>query len=311
LDGVGLGEDDPAINPLAAGDFPTLDRLLDGRRAAYVTAPGSGGHPAPLSTPRAELAPADAHLGVDGRPQSATGQAAILTGINVAQRLGEHFGPRPDARVRAVVDEGNLFRRVGELGGSFLFCNAYPDGYFEAVQRGKRLLSVIPYAATSAGQPLLNHADLRAGRALAADFTGAGWRSQLGYEDVPVYAPAEAGCRLWMLAQPHQLVFFEHWQTDLLGHRGDLPEAVKDLQVFDAFLGGLLNAAGLDETLIIVASDHGNVEDCSHGKHTDNPALCLVIGAERQAVAQRIFSLIDLAPAILDFLNGKDLKTEV
>jgi hypothetical protein len=37
LDGVGLGEDDAQINPLARDDYPTLVRLLEGRRAVAAT----------------------------------------------------------------------------------------------------------------------------------------------------------------------------------------------------------------------------------------------------------------------------------
>lgn len=96
LDGVGFGENDPAINPLAADEYPTLHALLDGHRPVAATGR--------LSTAAAELIPTDATLGIPGRPQSATGQAAIVTGINAAARLGEHYGPRPDARVRAVLD---------------------------------------------------------------------------------------------------------------------------------------------------------------------------------------------------------------
>src|SRR5690606_26610443 len=102
------GDDDPAINPLARDEYPVLRRLLDGQRALRATGR--------LSTVGAELVPTDAQLDVPGRPQSATGQATILTGINAAARVGEHYGPRPDARVRAVVDEGNLFRRLDEAG---------------------------------------------------------------------------------------------------------------------------------------------------------------------------------------------------
>ena len=294
LDGVGLGSDDPTVNPLAAAQLPTITRML-GRPLASVGR---------LSTPWAELAPTDAHLGVSGRPQSATGQAAILTGINAPARLGEHYGPRPDDRVRAVIDEGNLFRTLADTGYRTRFCNAYPHGYFAAVNRGKRLLSAIPYAATSAGYALHNFEDLRAGRAIAADFTNAAWRSGLGYADVPVYAPEEGGALVWRLAQDVQFLLFEHWQTDVLGHHRDLPGAVKVLETFDRFLGGLLAAADLDETLFIVGSDHGNVEDCSHGKHTENPALTLVLGAERNAAAARIHALTDYVPVVRAFLDG-------
>jgi hypothetical protein len=297
LDGVGLGENDSAINPLAAGDFPTLAALLEG--APLVAATGR------LTTSMAELIPTDAQMGITGRPQSATGQAAILTGINAPHRLGEHYGPRPDGRVRSVIDEGNLFRRVQEQGQRFFFCNAYPHGYFAAVKRGKRLLSAIPYAATTAGQELLDADDLRSRRAIAADFTNRGWRDHLGYRDVPVYSPEEGGRFVWELAQPYDFLFFEHWYSDELGHHQDLAGAVLDFAIFDAFLGGLLGATNLSETMIIVASDHGNMEDCSHGKHTENPALTLVLGAERQAAAARISALTDFAPVVLGFLRGR------
>ena len=297
LDGVGLGENDPAINPLVAGKYPTLEALVGG--APLVKSTGR------LSTRDAELVPTDARLGIGGRPQSATGQAAILTGINAPQRLGEHYGPRPDARVRAVIDEGNLFRRLQERGYAFSFCNAYPQGYFAAVNRGKRLLSAVPYAATSAGQELHTAEDLRAGRAIAADFTNRGWHEHLGYTDVPVYDALEGGEFVWQLAQPYQFLFFEHWYSDELGHRQDLAGAVANFETFDRFLGGLVHAANLDETMVIVGSDHGNVEDCSHGKHTENAALTLVLGDRCQAAAARIGALTDFAPVVIDYLAGR------
>jgi bisphosphoglycerate-independent phosphoglycerate mutase (AlkP superfamily) len=150
----------------------------------------------------------------------------------------------------------------------------------------------------------LAHEDLIAGRALAADFTNAGWVSQLGYRDIPVYAPAEAGAKLWELAQPHQFVFFEHWHTDLLGHQGELEQAVKVLTTFDGFLGGLLDVMDPASTLVIVGSDHGNVEDCSNRRHTTNPALTLILGAQRHTIAAQVHDLTGFAPAIIDFLAG-------
>ncbi len=296
LDGVGLGDDDPAINPLAVDAYPTLRALLDGHRPVAATGR--------LSTAEAELVPTDATLGVAGRPQSATGQAAIVTGINAAQRLGEHYGPRPDARVRAILDEGSIFRRLASEGYHPYFCNAYPQRYFDAVARGKRLLSAIPYAVTVGGLPLLTHEDLSAGRALSADFTNQAWRDELGHLDAPLYTLAEAGRALWQLSQPHDFVFFEHWQTDVIGHAADRDGAVALLHRFDGFLAGLLAATDLGRTLVIVNSDHGNIEDCSHGKHTTNPALTLLFGAGRRDAAARIADLTDFLPVILEFLRG-------
>jgi len=299
LDGVGLGADDPAVNPLAVDAYPTLAALLDGRRP--VLASGR------WSTAQADLAPTDAQMGVRGRPQSATGQAAIVTGINAPQRLGEHYGPRPDARVRAILDEGSVFATLAAAGRRPYFCNAYPQRYFDAVQRGKRLLSAVPYAAVVGGQTLLTHVDLTEGRALAADFTNEAWRDQLDYVDAPVFTPAAAGKHLWQIAQPYDFVFFEHWQTDVLGHEQALDGAVAILRRFDGFLGGLLGAADREQTLIIVGSDHGNVEDCSHGKHTLNPALTLLIGPEHSSYAKKITALTDYVPVILEFLGVHSL----
>ncbi len=295
LDGVGLGSADAAINPLVAGTFPTLARLLDGE--ALTAATGR------VATAQAELLPLDACMGVAGRPQSATGQATLLAGRNVAAEVGEHYGPRPDARVRSSLDRGNLFSELRRRRMAAHFCNAYPAGYFAAVARGKRLLSAIPYAAQMAGLRLQTQADLLEGKALSAEYTGRGWREQLGVADAPVYTPDEAGAVLWRLAQPYRFVFHEHWQTDLLGHHRALGEAVADLELFDAFLGGLLAAADLEETLIVVASDHGNVEDCSHSRHTLNPALGLLIGAHANVHMPAPATLADIAPAILAFLG--------
>lgn len=294
LDGVGLGENNPAINPLAVR-LPTLDRLLEG--ALPVASTGR------RSTAQAELVPVDASLGVGGRPQSATGQTAIITGVNASARLGEHYGPRPDDRVRGVLREGTLFSRLRAAGLRTWFINAYPQGFFDTVNRGKRLLSAIPWAVKEAGQPLPTYTELAAGRALSADFTGEGWRTQLGYADAPVYSPQEAGRKLWQIASAYHFTFFEHWLTDLLGHDQALGAAVENFGRIDGVLGALLEAANLEETLIFVGSDHGNVEDCSHGRHTTNSALGLVLGAGRAQAAERLHSLTDFAPAIMDFLG--------
>ncbi len=294
LDGVGLGADDPAINPLASAVYPTLHRLLEGHKLVATTGR--------LSTTQAELVPTDANLGIPGRPQSATGQTAIISGVNAPQRLGEHYGPRPDARVRAILAEDNLFRRLQGVGLQPFFCNGYPAGYFEAINRGKRLLSAIPFAATVSGLALPTAADIYAKRALAADFTNEGWRDHLGHRDVPVFTPDAAGRQLWEIAHAYPFVFFEHWQTDVLGHGAELDAAIENFQRFDGFLAGLLAAADLDETLIMVSSDHGNVEDCSHGKHTENAVPTLLLGANRQHAAARIGAITDFAALIETFL---------
>jgi 2,3-bisphosphoglycerate-independent phosphoglycerate mutase len=185
LDGVGLGDDDPQVNPLAAARLPVLTGLLGGRRLVA----GSGR----IDAAQATMIPTDAGLGVPGRPQSATGQTALLTGRNAPKIVGEHYGPRPNAVLRAMLEGPTLFTRLLAEDRSAAFANAFPQGYFDAVARGKRLHGAIPHAAQAAGLRLRTAEDLRAGRALSVDLTNTAWRDTLGYGDVPLWTPAAAG----------------------------------------------------------------------------------------------------------------------
>ena len=60
------------------------------------------------------------------------------------------------------------------------------------------------------------------------------------------------------------------------------------------------------QTLLIVASDHGNVEDCSTRKHTENKALAILVGSWAAAYAQRVHRLDNFADIVADFLDEKD-----
>ena len=172
LDGVGLGADDPQSNPFVEAKLPFLTELLGGRRLTASVLKDSK----QLVTAHATLLALDACLGVAGMPQSATGQATLLTGVNIPQAIGEHYGPKPTPAIASHLRNGNLFSRLAQKGKQTSLLNAYPPGYFAGIDSGKRIYSAIPLAITSAGLALLTEADLRAGEALAADFTGAGWR---------------------------------------------------------------------------------------------------------------------------------------
>ncbi|MCX7670721.1 MAG: alkaline phosphatase family protein [Anaerolineae bacterium] len=293
LDGVGLGADDPAINPLAAVPLPHLSALLGGHRLTAAVAP--------IETARATLLALDACLGVAGTPQSATGQATLLTGRNVPGEIGYHYGPKPNEAVAAYLRNGNLFRTLCAAGRRVTFLNAYPPAYFEAIRSGRRLYSAIPLAVTNAGLPLKTAADLYAGQALAADFTGRGWRERLNLHDAPVLTPTQAGRRMAELAARHDFSFFEYWPSDYAGHHQDWDEARTLLSDLDAVLGGLVAAWDDEAGLILITSDHGNLEDLGTRGHTANPVPALVIGAApaRRAFCARLRTLADVAPAIL------------
>jgi 2,3-bisphosphoglycerate-independent phosphoglycerate mutase len=284
LDGVGLGDNNPEINPLARACMPNLQGLLNGQSLIAESATFIG--------ERASLLSLDANLRVDGVPQSASGQATLMTGRNVPLETGEHYGPKPNPIIAEIIKKDNIFKSLTEARKKCALINAYPSRYFDAIGRGKRLYSAIPLAVTSAGLPLFTQDDFFAGRAMSADFTGAGWRAMLGYSDSPLFSPHGSGVKMAELASQHDFSLFEYWASDYAGHGQDMDKAVELLGTFDGMLGGLLETMG-DDLLVWVTSDHGNIEDLSTRRHTLNPVPGLLIG-DRNARERFSAGLVDL-----------------
>jgi len=293
LDGVGLGDDNPNINPFARVEMPKLQELLGGQRLLEATAP--------CECKRATLIGLDACLGVEGLPQSATGQAALLTGINIPAEINNHYGPKPNPAVAEFLHDSNLFISLHKKGRQSTLLNAYPPSYFEAIESGRRLYAAIPLAVTNAGIPLKTIEDLYAGQALSADFTGQGWRDHLGYPDTPVYTPHQVGEKLSNLTRAYDLAFFEFWLSDYAGHQQDMGAACAMVETFDQVLAGLLDTWDDQDGLVLITSDHGNMEDLSTRRHTANPVPGLVIGPHqlRKTFTSNLYDLTGITPAIL------------
>jgi 2,3-bisphosphoglycerate-independent phosphoglycerate mutase len=295
LDGIGLGADNPEANPLAHTEMPYLQSLLGGKK---LTASAT-----PYESEQVSLLALDAGLGVAGLPQSATGQAVLMTGINIPAELGYHYGPKPNPGVAGYLNNGNtIFSWLHAKDKKTALLNAYPPRYFSGIESGKRLYSSIPLAYTSAGYPLFTQEDFFAGRALSADFTGYGWRSMLKIPDAPVSSAQEAGEKLAGLAQGYDFSMFEYWASDYAGHKQDMDWAVEQMEVFDGVLEGLVNVWDMDEDLILVTSDHGNMEDLSTRRHTDAKVPGLVIGGKHRHFADRLTDLTGIAPRIHDLI---------
>ncbi len=297
LDGIGLGENDPEKNPFASADMPYLRSLLGGQPLTRDAAPFEG--------ERVSLLAVDAGLGIKGLPQSATGQAVLLTGINIPAELGYHYGPKPNPEVAVYLEKPTLFSKTINAGKKAALLNAYPPGYFDGIDSGKRLYSSIPLALTNAGIPLFTHNAYFEGRALSADFTGEGWNTFLGFPEAPSYDPHTAGVKLAELAKGYDFSFFEYWASDYAGHKQDMDSAVKQLETFDGVLKGLLETWRDEDGLILLTSDHGNMEDLSTRKHTDAKVPLLLFGDKntRREFQKDIHDLTGIAPAISKLLQ--------
>ena len=111
----------------------------------------------------------DATLGVEGRPQSASGQTTILTGVNAPALLGYHKQGFPNASLRELLREHSVFLRLKRLGvGPNAFVNTYTRRFFDA-----RLswVAATTVAVDAAGLPFRTVEDLKARRAVYHDFT--------------------------------------------------------------------------------------------------------------------------------------------
>jgi bisphosphoglycerate-independent phosphoglycerate mutase (AlkP superfamily) len=69
------------------------------------------------------------------------------------------------------------------------------------------------------------------------------------------------------------------------------------------FIRELLARIDLNSTTVILTSDHGNIEDLSSRNHTLHNVPTIIWGNRRHSVADRIRSLTDITPAILDVLT--------
>lgn len=291
VDGWGLGDPDPAANPFLSARLTTLEQWV-GREALFR---GTG-----RVCGQASLVPVDPSLGVEGLPQSATGQTTILTGINAAAAVGKHLNAFPTPALKEMLRCCSLFKQVRELGLRATFLNAYRDEFFrhdpETIP-----LSTSTVAVMSAGIPLRRVSDLLAGEAVYHDIINR-VLVELGYA-VPIVGPETAGERAARVAARHDFTFFEFFLTDVVGHSRDMLRAVELLERIDRFLGAVERHSDLATLTLMVVSDHGNVEDLGVKTHTRNPVPAIILGRYRDRLAARISSLQDIAPAVLEVLR--------
>lgn len=291
LDGVGLGEADPSVNPIAAANLPNLEGFLGPARLLKAAQPVAG--------EGARAFGVDACLGIQGLPQSGTGQTALLTGVNAAELMGRHFGPWVPTAIRDLLSSRNLFGIARDSGIRVRFANAYPAQGRERDERVRRP-GAFPFAARAADLLEFDEESLRRGDALASSITTERWRQYVDPR-APLIHPVEAGERLARIAGENELTIFAHYDTDYVGHRGSFEEAVSSIEVVDAFLGGVL-AARSPETLVLVTSDHGNLEDV-RGGHTRNEVPLIAVGPGHPEALSGVRALTDIAPFILHLLR--------
>ncbi len=298
-DGVGIGPADPSVNPFLQARLPTLRSLLpQGIPVLGKAQPSaSDDHRLPGAEPEVEALalPLDALLGVEGLPQSGTGQTALFTGENAPALYGRHFGPWVPVSLRPLLMQRNLLTRAQAQGIRCAFANAYPRRFMRLACT-KRPAGP-PLAAQGAGLFTRTESDLARGEAVSSEILNTAWRTRLGLAEVPEVTAAEAGRTLARIASQAELTLFAHYSTDTAGHERAMDGAVEALERFDAFLEGVISSLS-PRTLLVLASDHGNIEDVNKG-HTRNPTFCILRGPGAKELGARLSSITDIPPLIL------------
>jgi 2,3-bisphosphoglycerate-independent phosphoglycerate mutase len=290
LDGLGLG---PAneTNPLWLAPMPNLRRLLGGPLVAGRN----------VDRPGLLFKAIDALLGVQGLPQSATGQTALFTGVNAAQLLGQHLGAYPSGSLIEVINEHNILKRATERGYRATFANAYTPQYFQLVKERKRRHSATTLSVLAAGLPFRTLADLERGEAVYWDITNFYLAGHI-HMAMPIIEPETAGQRLARLSRDYDLVLYESFLPDAVGHQKDLETALEILDMLDRFFAGLLEEVGPTVT-VVMSSDHGNLEEIGLRLHSTNPVPLLAVGPGAESFRQAQ-AITDVAGGIMRVLEG-------
>lgn len=284
IDGLGIGTrgaDNPlsqiaGVEPLAHFINETSDVILDG-----VTIP------------------TDPRLGIEGRPQSASGQTTILTGINAPKHLGYHKQGFPNQILRDVIAEHSIFLQLKNLKiEPNTFANAYTPKFFTEKPRWK---SATTCAMEASNETFRKLPDLFGRAALFHDFTNR-HLIELGF-DAPIFTPSDAGEILAKLVEQHRFTLYEYFITDKIGHAQSHEKAAEYLPLLAEVVRETLQRVDLETTTVILTSDHGNIENLAIRNHTLNDVPTVVWGRKRHEIPSRLKDLSDITPTITSLLN--------
>jgi 2,3-bisphosphoglycerate-independent phosphoglycerate mutase len=275
-----MGLDNPEVNPVYSGVCPNLLNLL-----------------------KVNASSIDAGMGVEGIPQSATGQTALMTGVNAARHMGRHVAGFPGPSLQKIVRANNIYDKLGALEFSSTFANAYYVSDVREVET-RKVQSVTTVAALKAFGCVRDKALMEQGKAVYQDLTRESLRSR-GYEG-SLQTPIQAAQALVSIAREYDFTLFEYFQTDRMGHKGTWDDMLRVLGTFDEFLGEVLAFTREEGALFVLTSDHGNIERFGSRSHSLNPVPLVAIGQGSDYLKRTICSVTDVTPALIDLYSCKN-----
>jgi 2,3-bisphosphoglycerate-independent phosphoglycerate mutase len=107
----------------------------------------------------------------------------------------------------------------------------------------------------------------------------------------------------------YDLIVLNYANTDMVGHTGSLPAAIKAVETVDRALGRIAEAIERAGGALLVTADHGNCEMMRdpvtgepHTAHTTNPVPLFLLGAQNRALVTQ-GRLADIAPTLLELMD--------
>lgn len=285
VDGLGIGKKED--NPIYASKIHILADLIDNARFQ-----------------------ADASMGIEGLPQSATGQTAIFTGVNASRVLNRHMSGQPTISLKKVIYRSNMFSELQKMGFKVTNSNVYRDAYLRNmldVKDRRSRPSVTSVMCMASGVSFRTVTEFINNEGVYHDITGEKLKES-GYQ-VETISPRKAAQNLYRLSRDFDFTLYEHFMTDILGHIADFREAAGLIEMLDSFFDELLKQMDLNEDVLIITSDHGNIEDVSVHTHTLNKVPVIVLGKKAENVNLEIRSLVDIMPFVIELFRANGDNT--
>ena len=105
-------------------------------------------------------------------------------------------------------------------------------------------------------------------------------------------------------------IILNYANTDMVGHTGSLPAAIKAVEAVDKCVGKVVKLVEEKQGNLIITADHGNAEQMidyktgePHTTHTTNPVPIILVTSNKNVKLKENGKLADLAPTMLDLMN--------
>lgn len=282
IDGVGIG---PAENnPLAAAGL----QVLNFHEENWQSYSAHGGM----------LKPVDACLGLQGLPQSATGQTSIFSGRNAALAIERHLSGFPSPTLRKMLRADTILGAVKQAELRAAFANAFTPAYF-----------LFPINRMSASTLHMLYAGFKPrwiwqiedGEALFQDFTNRMLNE--GGLKLPELSPEDAGQLLAGMAGRYDFLAYEYFLTDAAGHERIERSPEDIISDLDAMLDSLLSSLDLAQHTVLLCSDHGNIEAGTASGHTRNPVPLISWGQKQSELLLGVEDISHIKSSVLRYLG--------